>query len=128
MALARAGSHWSIDPFSDSSFAAQYAWFGVIEPDDPFEQGWFTSCGERLQKSRPVGMLKSNDFGLYDMFGLVCENVRAQRTLGGKLAIYCKGGFLTDSLKALRFGSYCHNNYGMALKVFQGLRLVRKIR
>lgn len=128
MALARAGN-WSIDPFeSDSSLAAQYAWFGVVEPDDPFEQGWFTSCGERLQKSRPVGMLKPNDFGLYDMFGLVCENVRAQRTLGRKSAIYCKGGFLTDSLKALRFGSYCYNEHGTALKVFQGLRLVRKIK
>lgn len=129
MALARAGNHWSIDPFdSDSSLAAQYAWFGVVEPDDPFEQGWYTSCGERLQKSRPVGMLKPNDFGLYDMFGLVCENIRAQRSLGWKSAIYCKGGFLTDSLKALRFGSYCHNKHGMALKVFQGLRLVRKIK
>lgn len=139
MALARAGGHLITSPFeSDSSFAAQYAWFGVIDPEDPYakmsmddpsERGWLEgSCGERLQKSRPVGMLKPNDFGLYDMFGLVCENVRAQRTLGRKSAIYCKGGFLTDSLKALRFGSYCSNEHGTALKVFQGLRLVRKIK
>lgn len=139
MALARAGGHLITSPFeSDSSFAAQYAWFGVIDPEDPYakmsmddpsERGWLeSSCGERLQKSRPVGMLKPNDFGLYDMFGLVCENVRAQRTLGRKSAIYCKGGFLTDSLKALRFGSYCSNEHGTALKVFQGLRLVRKIK
>lgn len=139
MALARAGGHLITSPFeSDSSLAAQYAWFGVIDPEDPYakmsmddpsERGWLEgSCGERLQKSRPVGMLKPNDFGLYDMFGLVCENIRAQRTLGRMSAIYCKGGFLTDSLKALRFGSYCSNERGSALKAFQGLRLVRKIK
>lgn len=42
-------------------------------------------------------------------------------------AIYCKGVFLTDSLKALRFGSSC-DDFVVSMKVFQGLRLVRKIK
>lgn len=140
MALARAGENyrhyiWGRD--EDSTIAAQYAWFGVRDPedkylkmsmDDPFERGWLeSSCGQWLQKSRPVGMLKPNAYGLYDMVGLVCENVIAQRSVDGNVhSTYCKGGFLTDSLKALNFGSYCSDYNKM--KQFQGLRLVRQIK
>lgn len=140
MALARAGeNYWRLiwGWGEDSTKAAQYAWFGVrdpedmyskMNPDDYWDRQWLkTSCGERLQKSRPVGMLKPNAYGLYDMFGLVCENVLAQRTVDGyDHTTYCKGGFLTDSLKALNFGSYC-NDYNK-MKTYQGLRLVRQIK
>lgn len=140
MALARAGENyrhyiWGRD--EDSTIAAQYAWFGVrdqedmyskMNPNDKSDRDWLKySCGQRLQKSRPVGMLKPNAYGLYDMFGLVCENVLAQRTVDGYVhTTYCKGGFLTDSLKALNFGSYC-NDYNK-MKTYQGLRLVRQIK
>lgn len=140
MALARAGENyrhyiWGRD--EDSTIAAQYAWFGVRDPedkylkmsmDDPFERGWLeSSCGQWLQKSRPVGMLKPNAYGLYDMVGLVCENVIAQRSVDGYVhSTYCKGGFLTDSLEALNFGSNCSDYNKM--KQFQGLRLVRQIK
>ncbi|MCQ2286946.1 MAG: formylglycine-generating enzyme family protein [Bacteroidales bacterium] len=139
MALARGGenirnSYWE----GNSQSASQYAWFGVIEPedrflkmseDDPFERDWLAhSYGKRMQKSRPVGMLKPNKYGLYDMLGLVCENV----TFSGKnlfrTVSACKGGFLADSLKALNFGAHYDNNGEGGLGTYQGLRLVRQIK
>lgn len=73
-------------------------------------------------------MLKPNSYGLYDIAGIVCENV----TLPGKSIFNeeittCKGGFLTDSLQDLNFGAHEDNNY-TGYGGFQGLRLVRKIK
>ncbi len=140
MALARAGGNyiyyiWGWE--KDSTTASQYAWFGVRDPEDKYlkmswddysERNWLeSSCGDWLQKSRPVGMLKPNAYGLYDMFGLVCENVILQRSVTRYVqTTSCKGGFLTDSLKALNFDEKCNDFDRM--KTFQGLRLVRQIK
>jgi formylglycine-generating enzyme len=140
MALARAGESYRSLIWGwgeDSTTASQYAWFGVrdpedmyskMDPDDYSDRNWLeSSCGERLQKSRPVGMLKPNAYGLYDMFGLVCENVILQRNVTDHVqTTSCKGGFLTDSLKALNFDEKCSDFDRM--KTFQGLRLVRQIK
>ena len=88
MALARGGSvnyRYIWGDKKDSIVASQYAWFGIREPEDkylklkandPMNRSFLkNSCGKWLQKSRPVGMLKPNSYGLYDMVGLVCENV-----------------------------------------------------
>lgn len=123
----------------DSVKAAQYAWFGVIDPDDPFakmskdnstERRWLNmSCGDWLQKSRPVGMLKPNAYGLYDIFGLVCENVLMPgKSLFSTETSSCKGGYLTTPLENLTFGNHCDNDRGYFYTTFQGLRLVRQIR
>lgn len=123
MALAKAkstGIKYVWGNSEDKSFAAQYAWFGAKKILD--ERGVYT------QESRPVGMLKPNSYGLYDIAGIVCENV----TLPGKSIFNeeittCKGGFLTDSLQNLNFGAHEDNNY-TGYGGFQGLRLVRKIK
>ncbi len=122
----------------DSTFASLYAWFGFVDPDDPlkdfiptkpYEKDWLKySCGRRRQKSRPVGLLKSNDYGLYDILGLVCENVMMPgESLFDDEVLSCKGGFLSSSLDSLSFGSHCDykktNDF-----VYQGLRLVRQIK
>ncbi len=120
----------------DSAEATKYAWFGVIDPDDRYakmskddfiEKGWLEmSCGEWMQNSRPVGMLKPNAYGLYDVLGLVCENTLMPRKsrFGGEV-FSCKGGFLTTPLKELNFGNHCDNCF---YRSFQGLRLVRQIK
>ena len=139
MALARGGENIRISYWEgNSQSASQYAWFGVIEPEDrflkmsesnPFERDWLAqSYGERMQKTRPVGMLKPNKYGLYDMLGLVCENVTFSGKSMFRTATACKGGFLTDSLKALNFGAHCDNGVGGGLGTYQGLRLVRQIK
>lgn len=142
MALARGGGSnikylWGEE--NDSLLASQYAWFGVREPDDWFAEflasgsadskSWRRYfCGRLQQKSRPVGMLKPNKYGLYDMSGLVCENVMLPGKGNFKNEILsCKGGFLADSLEALFLGAYCDTRDIYSL-YFQGLRLVRQIR
>lgn len=144
MALGRAGHSytfyvWGTD--GDSSIAARHAWFGVRDPEDRFlKMNWNDwnersrlerSCGKWLQKSRPVGMLKPNDYGLYDMFGLVCENVimeKHQEEYFPGVAATCKGGFLADTLKALKFKAKCRTDFFDPERLFQGLRLVRQIK
>lgn len=125
-------------PYMDSASTAQYAWFGFVESDDFYanldkskiEHRWSlkNSCGEWKQKSRPVGMLKPNKYGLYDMLGLVCEST----LLPGKSLFHdevslCKGGFLTSSADELSYRNHCDDN-GFAFKPFKGLRLVRQIK
>lgn len=144
MALGRAGHSytfyvWGTD--GDSAIAARHAWFGVRDPEDRFlKMNWNDwnersrlerSCGKWLQKSRPVGMLKPNDYGLYDMFGLVCENVimeKHQEEYFPGVAATCKGGFLADTLKALKFKAKCRTDFFDPERLFQGLRLVRQIK
>lgn len=123
---------------NDSTRKAQYAWFGIRESDDfystldstKFENQIILkhSCGLWKQRSRPVGMLKPNDYGLYDMLGLVCERVM----LPGKSLFHnevssCKGGFLTSSFEELNVRNHCDDD-GFASKLYQGLRLVRQIK
>ncbi|SHL73573.1 Sulfatase-modifying factor enzyme 1 [Fibrobacter sp. UWT2] len=144
VALARGGeghkNYFNIwGGINDSIKASQYAWFGQTDSEDPylkmsekdpFERSWLKmSCGEWKQKSRPVGMLKPNAYGLYDMFGLVCENVlMSEKSLFSVETYSCKGGFLTTSLKDLNFGNHCDNSRGYFYTTFQGLRLVRQIK
>lgn len=141
MALARARTSYVEDQSikDDSSRIARYAWFGIVESGEFYatlnKEKYADrlvlnrSCGEWSQKSRPVGMLQPNEFGLYDILGLVCE-----RTILPGKSIYhnevslCKGGFLTSSLDEIKFQKrYCGDD-GFAHKKYQGLRLVRQIR
>ena len=119
---------------NDSTRKSQYAWFGVRESDDFYstlDKNKITlkhSCGLWKQKSRPVGMLKPNDYGLYDMLGLVCERVMLPgRSLFHNEVSSCKGGFLTSFIDELNVRNHCDDD-GFASKLFQGLRLVRQIR
>ncbi len=143
MALGRAGHNYTFYVWGhdgDSVIAARYAWFGVRDPEDKYlkmnRNDWNErsrlerSCGKWLQKSRPVGMLKPNDYGLYDMFGLVCENVVMEKhqVYFPGVAATCKGGFLADTLKALTFKAKCRTDFFDPERLFQGLRLVRQIK
>ena len=142
MALARGGSvnyRYIWGDKKDSIVASQYAWFGIREPEDkylklkandPMNRSFLkNSCGKWLQKSRPVGMLKPNSYGLYDMVGLVCENVMMyKKSIFNDEILSCKGGFLSDSLEALNLGSHCDTGNSKSRLRFQGLRLVRQIR
>lgn len=143
MALARGGEAnyryiWGNE--SDSVLASQYAWFGVRDPEDQYSKikaentsdsrFWLKySCGRWLQKSRPVGMLKPNPYGLYDIVGLVCENVLLPgKSIFSDEVFSCKGGFLADSLESLNLGSHCDTGGARGGLRFQGLRLVRQIK
>lgn len=122
MALAKAktvGKNYVWGNSKDKSFALQYAWFG--------ENKILDINGVYVQDSRPVGMLKPNNYGLYDMAGIVCENVMLSKSIFDKEITSCKGGFLTDSLQNLNFGAHEDNVWG-GFGGFQGLRLVRTIR
>ena len=142
MALAGAGLKGFYDDESlkdDSSRTAQYAWFGVVESDDYYatlnkkkyaDQLILNhSCGEWLQNSRPVGVLKPNGYGLYDIFGLVCEKtlLPGKSLFHGEVSL-CKGGFLTSTFDEMNFRKTRCGDDGFANKKFQGLRLVRQIR
>lgn len=123
---------------TDSLEASKYAWFGQKDPDDKYlkmdekdgiEGGWLRhSCGEWSQTSRPVGMLKPNAFGLYDIQGLVCENVLMPGKSIFEREVYsCRGGFLTTSFKDLNIANHC-DDYKRFSRTYQGLRLVRQIK
>lgn len=137
MALARGGDEKNYDNIwgdsKDSVKAAQYAWFGVHDSDDPIltrsDEWKKESCGEWKQNSQPVGILKPNAFGLYDMMGLVCENVilENKNLYNYERFTTCKGGFLSDSLENMNLSTHCDARNG-AVKTFQGLRLVRQIK
>lgn len=140
MALARGGHAnaefvWGNE--IDSSLALEYAWFGIqdsedplkkINPKKPYERKWLkNSCGRWLQSSRPVGKLKPNDFGLYDISGLVCESVMLPgKSIFDNEVLTCKGGFMSDSLGALNLGAHCDYKVSNDF-IFRGLRLVRKL-
>jgi sulfatase modifying factor 1 len=142
-ALARGGKGYeSLINFwersKDSLEATKYAWFGQKDPEDKYlkmdekdgiEGGWLRhSCGEWSQKSRPVGMLKPNAYGLYDIQGLVCENVLMPgKSLFGNEVYSCRGGFLTTSFKNLKIANHC-DDYKRFSRTYQGLRLVRQIK
>lgn len=141
MAFAR-GGHAYVEYIwgneSSADLASKYAWFGIQDPDDPlkkinlknpYERNWLKkSCGMWIQKSRPVGMLKPNDYGLYDISGLVCESVMLSgKSIFDDEVLTCKGGFLSDSLGALNLGSHCDYKASNDF-VYRGLRLVRKIK
>lgn len=136
MALARGGRLnidfvWGDD--KDSLMASQYAWFGFrnveLNPKNVFdEEKMQRFCGIFQQNSRPVGMLKPNVYGLYDVSGLVCElTMLAKKSIFDNEVLICKGGFLTDSLESLNLRNHCDykttNDF-----TYQGLRLVRQIR
>ena len=124
MALARGGTAnrryiWGEDV--DSTVASQYAWFGTGKAISE-------KFGVYEQDSRPVGMLKPNAYGLYDVLGLVCENVMLPgKSLFAREITSCKGGFLYDSLKNLNFGAH-EDNWNAGYGGYQGLRLVRQIK
>lgn len=141
MAIARGGKQnyryvWGNK--NDSILASQYAWFGVRDPNDRYlnmrpsyrfkESSLKHSCGEWLQESRPVGILKPNGYGLYDVAGLVCENVMLPgKRIFNSENLICKGGFLPDSLQSLNLGSHCDTHIARDF-TYQGLRLVRQIK
>ena len=140
MALAR-GGHANIkyiwERQSNDSLASEYAWFGVQDPEEPlkkldlkkpYARNWLKhSCGRWRQNSRPVGMLKPNSYGLYDISGLVCESVMLPgKSIFDNEILTCKGGFLPDSLEALNLGAHCDYKTSNDF-IFRGLRLVRKI-
>jgi sulfatase modifying factor 1 len=123
MALAKAGKTGRRYVWGNSEseeVASQYAWFGEgIAISEKY--------GVYKQESKPVGMKKPNDYGLYDMAGLVCENVMFPgKSIFTREITSCKGGFLYDSLKNLNFGAHEDNFIG-GLGGYQGLRLVRKL-
>lgn len=68
MIFARGGDLTNDAPWGDSSanveHALEYAWFGAKESGIDFQND-----------SKPVGLLKPNGYGLYDVFGLVEEFV-----------------------------------------------------
>ena len=124
MALAKAGKTGRRYVWGNSEseeVASQYAWFGEgIAISEKY--------GVYRQESKPVGMKKPNDYGLYDMAGLICENVMLPgKSIFSHEITTCKGGFLYDSLINLNFGAH-KDNFKSGYGGYQGLRLVREIK
>lgn len=141
MALARGGQTnikyiWGNE--ENDSLASKYAWYGIQDPDDPlkninprrtYEKNWIkNSCGHWIQKSRPVGILKPNNFDLFDISGLVCEIVMLpEKNIFDNEILTCKGGFLSDTIESLNLGSHCDYKASNDF-IYRGLRLVRQIK
>lgn len=132
MLLARGGNNENRAPWGDSSVTVEdvlkYAWFG-------------DSTSAMNYASKPVGMLKSNGYGLYDVFGLVEEFVlfpgkNPFETMkgvpsclkGGNFRVLLSLGlnemYIDPYWKWIDYG-YSKANYGYQSG---GFRLVRKIR
>lgn len=118
--LARGGDTLTNSSAFWKSDAAEYAWFG--QEGNPY----YIS----LRHSRPVGMLKPNGYGLYDILGLVCENTLLQDSRSffkDKISI-CAGGLLYD-VEPPNYGSRIVNGSGdTGFGGAQGLRLVRTLK
>lgn len=134
MIFARGGDLKNDAPWGDSSArveeALEYAWFGAKESEIDFNRA-----------SKPVGLLKPNGYGLYDVFGLVEEFVLFESQnpfslLQNKPS--CKKGgdywtVLSHQFGKVDVGPYWKwINYGYASPNYAGgmggFRLVRKIR
>ena len=134
MIFARGGDLKNDAPWGDSSArveeALEYAWFGAKESEIDFNRA-----------SKPVGLLKPNGYGLYDVFGLVEEFVLFESQnpfslLQNKPS--CKKGgdyctVLSHQFGKVDVGPYWKwINYGYTSPNYAGgmggFRLVRKIR
>lgn len=102
----------------------KYYWGNSEEPSIVSQYAWYGKFGNI---SRPVGSLKPNGFGLYDILGLTAEQVIVTPNSHIKRphCVVYKGGMLRSSLKELEPGF--DNEFGSIGQVPGGIRLIRQI-